>query len=84
METRSSGRISLALAIKTIVSEKKKRQAPCHTHIHTQTLSTHNLSNEARVIQLHTSKKWAESFLLDFYLSVHKTENAFQWGKSQV
>lgn len=84
---KSTGRISLALAIKTIVWEKRKGM---HHTTCTYTLrdiihnSTHNLCNEARVILLHTSKRWAESFLLDFNPAVHKAKNAFQWRKSQL
>lgn len=69
---------------------KKKKKKRRHRTTHTYTLrdiihnSTHNLCNEARVIQLCTSKRWAESFLLDFNPAVHKAKNAFQWRKSQV
>lgn len=45
--------------------------------------STHSLCNEAWVIQLTTSKRWTERFLLDFNSAAHKTQNAFHQRKSQ-
>lgn len=46
--------------------------------------STHSLCNEAWVLQLTTSKRWTEHFLLDFNSAAHKTQNAFHQRKSQV
>lgn len=67
MKTWSIGHISAARKKILLCEEKKK----AHN-------STHNLCNEARVIQLATSKRWTERFLLDFNSAAHKAQNAFQ------